>query len=51
MELVKFARLALLNPDANPVTLLKTFSEMYPELSEQDKLKNIWRALDKMEEE
>lgn len=51
MELVRFARLALANPEANPVALLKPFSEAYPELSDHEKLKNLIKALDNLMEE
>lgn len=45
LDLLRFRRYANENPDLKPIQLIKGYDEKYPELSEEQKLKNIKQYL------
>ena len=44
--MVRMAKFARENPDLKPIPLIKAYNEKYPEISEEQKLKNIRNWID-----
>ncbi len=45
IDLLRFRRFSMENPDMKPIDLIKNYNIKYPELSEEQKLENLKKFL------